>query len=155
MKRFIAMGSVLCVVALAAAQPATDKDVKLKVTVKVIVLVEAKDQGLSPESKIKQIDLDKETSGKREVKAKVEGKDKLRLNGIYIVKQGAILLDGGKKLPKQEILLATEVGNQPLQNPVFLQTCEIDRNGQPTTWLAFRAECALPEDTRPKKKESK
>jgi hypothetical protein len=107
----------------------------------VIVLIDAKTEGIAEGAKIKQIEFPKDSTGKLQIReAKSKGKDQPRLAGIWVVKSCTITLADGKTLEKREVLVAIEVGKQTLKDVRFVETCEAQSDKGAGKWYAYTAE---------------
>jgi hypothetical protein len=107
----------------------------------VIVLIDAKTEGIAQGAKIKQIETPKDSTGKQEIKEdKSRGKYQPRLYGIWVVKSCIITLADGKTLEKRDVLVAIDVGKRTLKDLKYVETCEAQSDKGAGKWYAYTAE---------------
>ena len=138
----------LCVmIAPAGSASRTDepKQGKPPSTFGVIVLLDARTNGLTEGAKLKAIQLPRTSAGKRTINdAKSKGKDEPRLNGQYVVKTCTLLLADGTALRDREVLVAVEVGGEALRDLQYVETCEGKSDRGPGKWYAYTAVAQRP-----------
>jgi hypothetical protein len=134
---------ILCVLTgILAATVVSGGPEKAK-TLRVIVLIDGKTKGLAEGAKIKEIQLPKNSVGKRTIND-AKTKDRPRLNGQYVVKTCNVILADGKALRGQEVLVAIEVDGEALRDFRYVETCQAQSDRGRGRWYAYTAVGQLP-----------